>query len=140
MINMDKLTSLDILHYHLLFRNVFKNILRPDKTPVSEFEILMIISENEGLKVGELSDIMSITRPNLTPLVDILEQKELIQRVRDKSDKRITRLYITKKGKAQMNKNIELIEARFSEIKANYKDEDLAKIKELCEAIKNIIK
>lgn len=140
MINMDKLTSLDILHYHLLFRNVFKNILRPDKTPVSEFEILMIISENEGLKVGELSDIMSITRPNLTPLVDILEQKELIKRVRDKSDKRITRLYITKKGKAQMNKNIELIEARFSEIKANYKDEDLAKIKELCEAIKNIIK
>ena len=140
MINMDKLTSLDILHYHLLFRNVFKNILRPDRTPVSEFEILMIISENEGLKVGELSDIMSITRPNLTPLVDILEQKELIQRVRDKSDKRITRLYITKKGKAQMNKNIELIEARFSEIKANYKDEDLAKIKELCEAIKSIIK
>lgn len=136
---MEKITSKDLLHYHLMFRNIFKDILRPDKTPVSEFEILMVIEEKEGIKVGELSDIMSITRPNLTPLVDNLVKENLITRQQDTTDKRVTRLYITEQGKKQMQENLELIEKRCENLKEKCNDKELCEIKDYCEKIKNIL-
>lgn len=136
---MSKLTAQDLLHYHLVFRNIFKDLLRPDKTPISEFEILMIINEREGIKVGELSDIMSITRPNLTPLVDSLAQRELITRQQDNVDKRVTRLYITDKGKAQMVKNFKIVEERCDILKDKYTDQELNKTKDYCDKIIEIL-
>lgn len=136
---MEKMTSKDLLHYHLMFRNIFKDILRPDKTPVSEFEILMVVDEKEGIKVGELSDIMSITRPNLTPLVDNLVSENLIIRKQDKDDKRVTRLYITEQGRKQMQENLEVIKKRCENIREKCTEEELSEIKEYCKKIENIL-
>ena len=139
MIKMKQLTAQDLLHYHLIFRNIFKDILRPDKTPISEFEILMVVNEKEGLKVGELSDIMSITRPNLTPLVENLALKDLLVKKKDEIDKRVTRLYITEKGKAQIVENFKVIEERCSILNDKYTEQELKEIKEYCNKIIKII-
>ena len=116
-----------------------KDILRLDKTPISQFEILMIVNESKGLKVGELSQKMSITRPNLTPLVDNLEKEGLLKRVTDKKDKRITRLYLTEKGEKQIAENFKVIEERLDKISTDYTDDELAELKESCESILNIL-
>lgn len=137
---MNKINTKDILHYHLMFRNIFKDLLRPDKTPVSEFEILLLVEENEGLKVGDLSEIMSITRPNLTPLVESLANNGFIARRKDESDKRVIRLYITEKGKEKVLSNLKVIEQRALKMKEKYSDEELALIKKHCEELEKIIK
>lgn len=136
---MDNLKAQDLLHYHLTFRNVFKDILRPDKTPISEFEILLLIEETEGIKVGELSKIMSITRPNLTPLVENLFNKGFITRKQDEKDKRVIRLYITDTGKAKIRENLEIIEKRMDVVKQKYSNKELAMIKEYCDKLEKIL-
>ena len=99
----------------------------------------MVVNEKEGLKVGELSDIMSITRPNLTPLVENLALKDLLVKKQDEIDKRVTRLYITEKGKAQIVENFKVIEERCSILNDKYTEQELKEIKEYCNKIIKII-
>lgn len=136
---MEKITAKDILQYHLIFRNAFKDILRFDKTPISQFEILMIINETGGLKVGELSHKMSITRPNLTPLVDELEAEGYIVRKVDEKDKRITRLFITQSGKEKLSQNLQILEERLEVEKEQYTEKELEEIKKYCDKLIQII-
>lgn len=119
----------NVLHLHLLFRNIFKDILRQDKTPISKYEMLLLIMENENLKIGDLSTTMNITRPNLTPIIDELVSEGSVERVEDTDDKRITRLKITKKGEENLGENLNVIVPRIREFEKKYTKEEMEAIR-----------
>ena len=129
-----------ILHLHLLFRNIFKDILKQDKTPISKYEMLLLIMENENLKIGDLSSAMNITRPNLTPLIDELVNEGSVEKIEDSADKRITRLKITKQGEKNLKSNLEVISPRIKEFENKYTKEELEEIREHLEALEKILK
>jgi len=69
---------------------------------MAAFNVLMILSrcENKGCPMRELSELLLVTRANITGLVDSLEKKSLVERTTDKSDRRICIARLTKKGEA----------------------------------------
>jgi MarR family 2-MHQ and catechol resistance regulon transcriptional repressor len=67
---------------------------------LSAFNMLMILhrSEGRGCPLHELSELMIVSRANITGLVDCLEQKGLVERVMDENDRRVRVARITKAG------------------------------------------
>lgn len=69
---------------------------------MAAFNVLMILSrcENKGCQMRELSELLLVTRANITGLVDSLEKKSLVSRTADKTDRRVCIARLTKKGEA----------------------------------------
>ncbi len=68
-----------------------------DITP-AQFEALQIIINNNEVTISELSNKLYQAPSTITDLVDRMESKELVQRVRDSKDRRIVRIKALNKG------------------------------------------
>lgn len=64
---------------------------------------LATISLRDGITHGELAAVEQVTPPTISAVVGKLEDHGLIARVTDEQDRRITRLFITDAGRAQMD-------------------------------------
>lgn len=64
--------------------------------------LLSIQNAPESVSPMQIADAAGFTRPRITQIVNSLEERGLIKRVQDEHDKRMTRLYFTKKGEAAM--------------------------------------
>lgn len=74
-------------------------LVRQFGMPLSHIQIMVTLVNGE-LSIGTLSEKMGIAKPNITPLVDALCEKGLVERVRSNSDRRIVNVNITEAGKA----------------------------------------
>lgn len=66
----------------------------------STYSALSVLRDNPALRQSDLSEILSIERPNLVQILDELRHSGLIDRVRDPSDRRAYRLSVTATGAA----------------------------------------
>ncbi|MEC0224143.1 MarR family transcriptional regulator [Paenibacillus odorifer] len=56
-------------------------------------------SDEEGLKVSEISRLLGFTPPTITQLINSLEAKQMVERHADPSDRRVVRVKLTERGK-----------------------------------------
>jgi len=68
-----------------------------DITP-AQFEALQIIINHNEVTISELSNKLYQAPSTITDLVDRMESKELVQRIRDCKDRRIVRIKSLEKG------------------------------------------
>jgi len=61
---------------------------------------LQVIAHHEGISQRELADMMHLSAPTVTTMVQKLERNGLIERTDDPSDQRVTRLKLTEAGRA----------------------------------------
>ncbi|MDD3013248.1 MAG: MarR family transcriptional regulator [Candidatus Gastranaerophilales bacterium] len=89
----------------LYFRIAGLQVFKEKKFSVTheQFVILYILSIENGIYQRQLGKIALKDRPNITRLVDILENKGLLYREIDPNDRRIVKLFITEEGKEQVN-------------------------------------
>jgi DNA-binding MarR family transcriptional regulator len=86
-----------------------------DLTP-PQFYVLATIGYAGGLPFGEIGAKMMVTVSNLTGIVDRLEEKKLVTRKRDDSDRRVVRVVLTDKGAKVYKSTIPLFEKSVSRI------------------------
>ncbi len=79
-----------------------------------QFIVLELIKDRGELKMTEIASEMSITLPAATGLIDRLHSMDMIDRVYDKSDRRIIRIVATPKGKSLVNR---IIKKRMKSVK-----------------------
>ena len=65
----------------------------------SQYVVMSRLFEEEGIKHNELGVRLNMDNPTITGIVDRMERDGLLQRRRDKSDRRVVRLYLTDVGK-----------------------------------------
>lgn len=58
--------------------------------------------EERGVTVSELSSMMAVASPTVTPLVRSLEEQGLVLRYNDKEDRRAVRVKLTEQGLEQV--------------------------------------
>jgi len=71
--------------------------------PRSEYELLLMLRmnlnvEKPAISVSEISNLLQITPAGVTHLINPLEEKGFVQRLADRSDRRIVRVGLTAKG------------------------------------------
>lgn len=65
-----------------------------------EISVLAVISHNEGISQNGLASSLVLKKSAVTKVVQILEKRGLIERVRSQSDRRSNELNLTEDGKA----------------------------------------
>jgi DNA-binding MarR family transcriptional regulator len=90
----------------LLLRLIAKEVRRRGREILSDFNItppqfdaLVYLHEFGDLTIGELSSKLYLAYSTTTDLVDRMERNQLVERVRDTSDRRVVRLHMMEKGR-----------------------------------------
>jgi DNA-binding MarR family transcriptional regulator len=100
--------------WHAIARMYNQQASQYDATMSVGFALLVIDSE-EGTPATKIAPMMGLEVRSLTRILKSLEEKKLITRVSDKSDKRSVRICLTKKGKEKRELAKETV-VRFNEM------------------------
>lgn len=80
---------------------VYGQIIEPLGLTVIEWYILRSLYEQDGQHASELARAVGRAATSFTPILDKLQNKDMIERRPDASDRRAVRIYLTKKGNNQ---------------------------------------
>jgi DNA-binding MarR family transcriptional regulator len=69
-----------------------------DALPSSELEIMRLLVRRPGLSVGDVAQELALQTPNVSASVRMLLARGLLERRRDASDGRVTRLHPTRRA------------------------------------------
>ena len=107
--------------------------LEPAGLSLPQFHVLQILGNagTAGLLVHEVGQRMVARAPNITRLVDKLEEKNLVARVRSESDRRTVRLELTANGRERLEALEGLVAERLAEAMQLLSDEDLVRLRTL---------
>ncbi len=100
-----------------------------------QFYVLATIGYAGSLPFGEIGAKMMVTVSNLTGIVDRLEEKKLVLRKRDETDRRVVHVTLTEKGTKLYQTTIPLFEKSISEI---FSSLDLPRQKKLSALLRNL--
>lgn len=60
--------------------------------------VLIHLHHSEGMTQQEITDLLECDKTNTTRLIDALENREMVRRVEDMSDRRRKKIYLTDRG------------------------------------------
>jgi len=78
----------------------FKYIGHPLGLRPVEFTILVLVASNPGVTQKRIGQALALSAPNLTLLLDRMEARGWIERVRSETDRRAQNLHLTPAGRA----------------------------------------
>ena len=96
---------------------------------------LMVISGNDGLSAGELSELLDMRPSSVSELSDRMAARGLVEKKADEADKRVNRIFLTELGKAQVGRIAEVRTEALNSFSACFTDEEAAKFCELADKL-----
>ncbi|MCL2632247.1 MAG: MarR family transcriptional regulator [Coriobacteriia bacterium] len=107
-----------------------------NRASYSEARLVRILQNESGLSARELAERIDIRPPSLTKILDRLEERGQIERVRDSEDSRVWRISLTEQGRSEMQRLREDSSAELSQAIENSltKDEQNT-FSELCDKL-----
>ena len=106
----------------------------------AQWTVLMRLDRSEGLKQSELADIMELQPITLTRLLDRLAANGLIERRPDPNDRRANRLYLTPAARPLLEQLAELGSEMMDGVLAGFDAEDVRRMLDDLDAVKNNLK
>jgi DNA-binding MarR family transcriptional regulator len=102
-----KSISLGVLENHLgyairrlqiwIFQDFIRRLKEVDIRP-AQFSVLVVIAANPGLSQADVAESLGIERARLVHVLDLMEERQLLQRVRSATDRRSHALHLTPEG------------------------------------------
>ncbi|MGX5794035.1 MarR family winged helix-turn-helix transcriptional regulator [Pseudomonas sp. E2-15] len=90
----------------LLMTKVYKPLLQALGLTYPQYLAMMVLWEEDGLTVGEISSRLLTDPGSLTPLLKRLEAEGLLSRTRSREDERVVVVELTEAGRALQEKAI----------------------------------
>lgn len=108
---------------------------------ISQIQTLVFLKENDGANMTDLATFLQIELPSVTSLVNKLVRKDLVQRLADRSDRRVVRIELTKTGEKLLlqttQKRIQKIKKVMSYLSNDQKREFITILKTIREHLEN---
>ncbi|MCE5169830.1 MarR family transcriptional regulator [Paenibacillus profundus] len=83
----------------LKLNNYYQKVVNPFDITVDQWEILVVLWEQEGITQKELAERLYKDQTNIARMLFKLEKKGFIHRVIHETDRRSLRVYLTSKGR-----------------------------------------
>lgn len=83
----------------LRLNNYYQKVVNPFGITVDQWEILVVLWEQEGITQKELAERLYKDQTNIARMLFKLEKKGFIHRVTHETDRRALRVYLTSKGR-----------------------------------------
>ena len=124
--------------WHAIARMYNQQAAKYDITMSMGF-VLLNINSDEGTPATKIAPLMGLEARSLTRLLKTMEEKGLIYRESDASDKRMVRIVLTKEGKKKKEKSRDVV-LRFNEVVRDKIDQNqLATFFDVLQKISRII-
>ncbi|RUT78339.1 MarR family winged helix-turn-helix transcriptional regulator [Ancylomarina longa] len=100
-VNLEKSVNHHIAISAIMIKRVFFKILNDNKLDITpeQWNILYHLNESDGMTIGKLSEITYKDFANMSRMTQKLETAGFVEKKREDIDKRVFKLFITKKGK-----------------------------------------
>ncbi|MBO1538677.1 MarR family transcriptional regulator [Pseudomonas sp. OA65] len=92
----------------LLMTKVYKPLLQALGLTYPQYLAMMVLWEQDGLTVGEISTRLLTDPGSLTPLLKRLEAEGLLSRTRSREDERVVIVELTEQGRALREKALDI--------------------------------
>ncbi len=119
----NEIFSIEIVELERLLRWVSTSIKRKGREILSDFEItppqfeaILHMIKGGELTISELSNKMFLACSTITDLVDRMEKNLLVERIRDKKDRRVVRIRVLEKGHKLIDEVLDARRAYLQEV------------------------
>lgn len=96
-----------------------------------QFEVLLTLWEKDGLALSELGKILSRDGPTITGIIDRMEQKQLVNRKRDSSDRRCVKVVLTQKAWGLKEEMTNHLQASLKEIAGDLSQLEMSQLENI---------
>lgn len=115
-----------------LITKAYKPYLEALGVTYPQYLVLMVLWENDGLSVNQITEKLLLNTNTLSPLLKRMEKMELLKRNRSSEDERSVIVELTESGKKLKTEALPIPEKLFNElISNNLKIEDMLKLKDI---------
>lgn len=95
-----------------------------------QFIGLQYLFEDGDMTIGELSNKMFLACSTTTDLIDRMEKKELVERVKDPKDRRVVRIHLLNKGEIIINEVIKKRQDYLHAVLNDFSEHEVVTIKD----------
>jgi DNA-binding MarR family transcriptional regulator len=101
------------------FGLIYRNLIREENDSIalnsdSQSALLSVLLRNGPTRMSKIGSFLNVTKPNITFLVDKMEEQGLIRREKDNSDRRVSNIYLTEKGRTEIEHKKTVLQQRIS--------------------------
>ncbi|MBY0115365.1 MULTISPECIES: MarR family winged helix-turn-helix transcriptional regulator [Paenibacillus] len=96
---LEKYIGVNVQRAALKLNNYYQKVVTPFDITVDQWEILVVLWEQEGITQKDLAERLHKDQTNVARMLFKLEKKEFIYRVIHETDRRSLRVYLTPKGR-----------------------------------------
>ncbi|MGE7766570.1 MarR family winged helix-turn-helix transcriptional regulator [Peribacillus sp. NPDC096540] len=107
-----------------------REILSDYKITIPQFLALQWLFEAGDMTIGELSTKMFLAFSTTTDLIDRMEKHQLVQRVKDKKDRRVVRIHLLEEGERIIEEVINKRQQYLSGVLVNFSESDIVSLSE----------
>ncbi|MFW6264943.1 MAG: MarR family winged helix-turn-helix transcriptional regulator [Bacillota bacterium] len=93
------------LHFHRSHNLLDKVDIYPGQPP-----LMMVLNEQDGQSQSELAEKLKIKPATITVMINRMEKVDLLERRRDAEDQRVSRVYLTDKGREKVKVVMDILE------------------------------
>ncbi len=121
-------------HHHLIRKQMHAIELHRGQPPV-----LFALHKQDGMSNSDLAKFLEITPATLTNKVKRMENVDLVVRRRDPHDERVSRIYLTDKGRGLMDKLHQSVVEKDAAMLKGFSESEKKRLKDdLLKVLKNI--
>jgi MarR family transcriptional regulator, organic hydroperoxide resistance regulator len=124
--------------WHAIARMYNQQASKYDLTMSMGF-VLLNINAEEGTPATKIAPLMGLEARSLTRLLKTMEEKELIYRKADVSDKRSVRIFLTKEGKVKKERSKEVVLKFNNTVRENISEGKLNVFFEVLQSVNQLI-
>jgi len=123
----------------------YKNFLKIENRDIDisisfqHLQILYKLNKYGALPMSEIGKKMSISKSNMTFLVDKLIGEKMVERLSDEKDRRIIYIALTDKGRKSMGEYMALVKNNIKSKLSSLQDEDVEQLSVSLQNIKKIV-
>ncbi|TGE38770.1 MarR family transcriptional regulator [Desulfosporosinus fructosivorans] len=115
------------------------DILRDQEISRPHFQIMKNLRSYGPCSMSDLGRLLSVSKPNVTTLVDKLVELNIVRRKFDDVDRRIVNIELTEQGRDYFEKLLETLKVALSKSMKKFTKDDLALFKETINNMKTLI-
>lgn len=100
-----------------------------------QWAVLMLLWQKEGLAQHQISKLLQKEKTTITRLINTLEDKHYIVRIKNKNDKRTNLIYLTKSGKNIKDRLIDISDITHNQLIDGIDNKDIETTKRVLKMI-----
>ncbi|MEA1939695.1 MAG: MarR family transcriptional regulator [Candidatus Caldatribacteriota bacterium] len=83
-------------NFNRTLRHDFHDLMQDSGFTLPQLSVISILAKNGKQKVSEISEKMGLSDSTVSGILDRLEQKKIVERQRDRDDRRVVKIYLSK--------------------------------------------